>query len=131
MARTTEYLPHPAQVMIHRAKDKRFRIVCTGRRFGKTLCLAGEILDWGRRQGGEYGWVAPTYNVADRGIEAFREIGPAVIHVCGRAPSRIEFVGKAGPVKIWFLSADNPDAIRGYGFDGLVIDEAASIPQDV
>jgi hypothetical protein len=33
--------------------------------------------------------------------------------------------------RIWFLSADNAEAIRGYGFNGLVIDEAASIPEDV
>jgi hypothetical protein len=43
----------------------------------------------------------------------------------------VEFTGTAGPVRVWFLSADNPDNIRGFGFQGLVIDEAASIPQDV
>jgi len=132
MPRWVTYLPHPAQVKIHRARDKRFRVVCTGRRFGKTFCLAGELFDWGRRQGGEYGWVAPTYNVADRGIEAFRMIGDGVVKVCGRAPSRIEFQApRVPPTKIWFLSADNPDSIRGFGFKGLVIDEAASIPRDV
>ena len=49
----------------------------------------------------------------------------------GRAPARVEFTGSAGPVRVWFLSADNPDNIRGYGFQGLVIDEAASVPQKV
>ncbi|MBP7427868.1 MAG: terminase family protein [Candidatus Hydrogenedentes bacterium] len=34
-------------------------------------------------------------------------------------------------MRIWFLSADNPDNIRGYGFQGIVVDEAASIPPDV
>ena len=48
---------------------------CTGRRFGKTLSLAAELLNrGGSERGGDYGWVAPTYNVADRGIEAFRTI---------------------------------------------------------
>jgi hypothetical protein len=75
--------------------------------------------------------VAPTYNVAERGIEAFKTIGDGFIQICGRAPSRVEFAGPAGPVRVWFLSADNPDNIRGFGFRGLVIDEAASIPQDV
>ena len=133
MPRFATYMPHPAQVAIHRAKNTRFRVVCTGRRFGKTYCLAGELLDWARRQGGDYGWVAPTYNVADRGVEAFREVGGAILQVCGRAPSRVEIQGPGGvpPTRIWFLSADNPDSIRGFGFRGLVIDEAASIPQDV
>jgi hypothetical protein len=35
------------------------------------------------------------------------------------------------PSRVWFLSADNPDNIRGFGFKGLVIDEAAAIPADV
>ena len=133
MSQKATYLPHPAQVAIHRAKDKRFRVVCTGRRFGKTYCLAGELLNWARRVGGDYGWVAPTYNVADRGIEAFRELGANILRVCGRAPSRVELQGFPGVplTRIWFLSADNPDSIRGFGFKGLVIDEAASIPQDV
>ncbi len=126
------YVPHAGQMAIHKARDIRFRVVCTGRRFGKTLCLAAELLDrGGSERGGDYGWVAPTYNVAERGIEAFRTIAEGFVHVAGRAPSRIEFSGPAGPVRIWFLSADNPDNIRGYGFQGLVIDEAASIPQDV
>ena len=132
MAVTLNYVPHPAQMEIHKARAKRFRTVCTGRRFGKTLCLAAEILDRGGcEKAGDYGWVAPTYNVAERGIEAFRDIAEGFVEICGRAPSRVEFEGPAGRVRVWFLSADNPDNIRGFGFQGLVIDEAASIPRDV
>jgi hypothetical protein len=128
------YLAHPAQQQIHAARDKRFRTVCTGRRFGKTYCLAGELLDrGGSEKGGDYGWVAPTYNVAERGIEAFRAIADGFAVVSGRAPCRVEFQGLStlAPTRIWFLSADNPDSIRGFGFQGLVIDEAAAIPADV
>jgi hypothetical protein len=106
--------------------------VCTGRRFGKTLCLAAELLDrGGSEKAGEYGWVAPTYNVAERGIEAIRLIADGAIEVSGRAPSRVEFRTKIGTSRIWFLSADNPDNIRGFGFQGVVIDEAAAIPVSV
>jgi len=128
------YVPHAAQREIHHARDKRFRVVCTGRRFGKTMCLAAELADRGGHEGGgDFGWVAPTYNVAERGIEAFRTIREGFMNICGRAPSRVEFPGvNNGPTsRVWFLSADNPDNIRGYGFKGLVIDEAASIPVDV
>jgi hypothetical protein len=96
--------------------------------------MAGELFDrGGGERGGDYGWVAPTYNVAERGVDAFRLIAPDFARVIGRAPCRIEFQGwnKLGPTRIWFLSADNPDAIRGYGFQGLVIDEAASVPEEV
>ena len=132
MAVTFNYVPHPGQRAIHEARRARFRTVCTGRRFGKTLCLAAELLDRGGcERGGDYGWVAPTYNVADRGIEAFRTIAEGFVRVVGRMPTRVEFEGSAGPVRVWFLSADNPDNIRGYGFQGLVVDEAASVSRDV
>ena len=132
MAVTLNYVPHAAQRAIHEARGARFRTVCTGRRFGKTLCLAAELLDRGGCElGGDYGWIAPTYNVAERGIEAFRQIADGFIRIVGRMPTRVEFEGAAGLVRVWFLSADNPDNIRGYGFRGLVVDEAAMIPADV
>jgi len=127
-----DYAPHAAQMEIHQARDARFRTVCTGRRFGKTMCMAAELLDrGGGESGGDYGWVAPTYTVADRGIDAFRLIAPEFARIVGRAPARAEFAGAAGPCRVWFLSADNPDGIRGFGFRGLVVDEAASIPVNV
>jgi len=134
MSTGINYEPHAAQIDIHHARDKRFRCVCTGRRFGKTLCLAAELADWGSHNGGgEFGWVAPTYNVAERGVEAFKTVCGDVVAVIGRAPCRVEIPGLNGsPIsRVWFLSADNPDNIRGFGFRGLVIDEAASIPVDV
>ncbi len=127
-----QYLPHLAQAQIHCAHDARFRTVCTGRRFGKTLCMAAEILDRGGRvQGGDYGWVAPTYGVAERGVEAFRSIAPDFVRVVGRMPTRVEFEGKVGPCRVFMLSADNPDSIRGFGFRGIVVDEAAAVSVDV
>ena len=127
-----DYTPHAAQMEIHQARDARFRTVCTGRRFGKTMCMAAEILDRGGGDaGGDYGWVAPTYTVADRGIDAFRLIAPDFVRIVGRMPARAEFQGAAGACRVWFLSADNPDGIRGFGFRGLVVDEAAAIPVNV
>jgi len=92
--------------------------------------MAAELLDRGGGEaGGDYGWVAPTYGVAERGVEAFREIAPDFVRVIGRMPTRVEFEGTKGPCRVWMLSADNPDNIRGFGFKGVVVDEAAS--QDV
>jgi hypothetical protein len=121
------------ETCVHSRRRRSFgSAACTGRRFGKTLCLAAELLDrGGSEKAGEYGWVAPTYNVADRGIEAIRTIAEGRVTVCGRAPSRVEFRTKIGATRIWFLSADNPDNIRGFGFQGVVIDEAAAIPVNV
>jgi hypothetical protein len=124
------YDPHPGQESIHLAEE-RFRVVCTGRRFGKTLCLAAELLSRAGADPGDYGWVAPTYNVAERGKEALQDIAGGFVRFVGRTPSRAEFTTKYGTSRIWFLSADNPENIRGYGFKGLVIDEAAVVPPDV
>ena len=131
MALTLNYCPHRGQQLIHDARNKRFRIICTGRRFGKTLCLAGELLDRAALAPGDYGWVAPTYNVAERGKEALRDIAGGFVRFVGRTPSRAEFDGPYGTARIWFLSADNPENIRGYGFRGVVVDEAAVVPPDV
>jgi hypothetical protein len=69
--------------------------------------------------------------VAERGIEAMRQITPGFSRTVGRTPARVEFDGPLGTTRVWFLSADNPENIRGYGFRGLVIDEAALVPLDV
>ena len=131
METALRYKPHRRQLAIHTATE-RFRVVCTGRRFGKTLCLAGELLEKASFDPGDYGWIAPTYNVAERGREAFQEVSePWYIRFVGRTPSRVEFTSPNGTSRIWFLSADNPENIRGYGFKGLVIDEAALVSLDV
>jgi hypothetical protein len=60
-----------------------------------------------------------------------QDIAGGFVRFVGRTPSRAEFTTKYGTSRIWFLSADNPENIRGYGFKGLVIDEAAVVPPDV
>jgi hypothetical protein len=131
MALVLNYAPHPGQLAIHRARDRRFRTVCCGRRFGKTLLAAAEIIDRGGGEAaGDYGWIAPTYFIAERGVEAVREIAGGLVRIYGQNPVRAEFTGQHGPVRILFLSADNPDSILGLGFRGILLDEAARIDRD-
>ncbi len=128
----TRYDPHEGQSKIHLARDRRFRIVCCGRRWGKTLCLAAEIFDRaGLERAGDYGWIAPTYFIAERGVEALREIAGGMLTIVGRNPIRAELTSTIGKSRILFLSADNPESILGLGFRGIVVDEAARIPQQV
>ncbi|HMP89712.1 MAG TPA: terminase family protein [Kiritimatiellia bacterium] len=131
MAFVINYAAHPGQQSIHDARDRRFRVVCCGRRWGKTLSLAAELLDAGGQEGGTYGWIAPTYFIADRGVDALRDIAGDYVRIVGRNPVRAEFTGAAGDARILFLSADNPESILGLGFKGIVVDEAARIPADV
>ena len=132
MSALLDYTPHQAQVEIHQARGSRFRTVCTGRRFGKTLCMAAEIIDCGGGiASGDYCWVAPTYGIADRGIDAFRQIAPGFVEFTGRMPTVGKFEGAKGAVRVFFMSADNPVSLLGFGFQGMVVDEAARIPVDV
>jgi hypothetical protein len=131
MALVLNYAPHPGQLAIHQARDRRFRTVCCGRRFGKTLLAAAELIDRGGGEAaGDYGWIAPTYFIAERGVEAVREIGGSFVRIYGQNPVRAEFRGQHGMVRILFLSADNPDSILGLGFRGILLDEAARIDPD-
>ena len=131
MALVLNYAPHPGQLAIHNARDRRFRTVCCGRRFGKTLLAAAELIDRGGGEAaGDYGWIAPTYFIAERGVEAVREIGGSFVRIYGQNPVRAEFRGEHGMVRILFLSADNPDSILGLGFRGILLDEAARIDPD-
>jgi|APTNR8051073442_1049403.scaffolds.fasta_scaffold00558_29 hypothetical protein len=82
MALVLNYDPHPGQLAIHNARDRRFRTVCCGRRFGKTLLAAAELIDRGGSEAaGDYGWIAPTYFIAERGVEAVREIGGSFVRI--------------------------------------------------
>jgi hypothetical protein len=127
MAIALAYCPHRGQAEIHNAREYQFRAVCCGRRFGKTLCAAGELLDCGAIEPGDYGWIAPTYFIADRGVEALQSIAGGFVTVSGRNPVTATFEGLNGAARILFLSADNPDSILGLGFKGIVVDEAARI----
>ncbi len=131
MSLTFDYTPHPAQRLLH-ADRHRFQTVCCGRRWGKTKCAAAKIIDEGGGvAGGDYGWIAPTYLIAERGLEALRGIGGNAILIHGQNPAIAEFDGACGHVRILFLSAERPQGILGFGFQGVVVDESAMIPADV
>ena len=126
-----DYWPHPGQAKLHRCAA-RFQTICCGRRWGKTRYAAAKLIDQGATsEGGDYGWIAPTYLIADRGVEAVRQIGGELVNIHGDNPTLAEFDGPKGHVRIYFLSAERPQAILGFGFRGIVLDETAQIPADV
>ena len=122
--------PHEGQQQLHDS-NARFRVVCCGRRWGKTLGIAADLLESAGNNPGDYGWIAPTYFIAERGVEAIREIAGDFVKISGRNPVKAEIASVNGTSRILFLSADNPESILGLGFKGIVLDEAARIPLDV
>jgi hypothetical protein len=130
---TLHYKPHDLQRVIHNS-TKRYRVVACGRRFGKTLSAAAEMLKHlimhCDDKNTSIGLVAPTYQVCQRTLDAFITITrdcADVFQIKNSMPAVIKFNNN----KIYFLSADRPDSIRGFGFSFLIIDEADYVDDDV
>ncbi len=121
---------HKAQKQVADS-EARWKILCAGRRFGKTrlgvqLCIQTALA------GGRAWWVAPTFSIARVGWRALenaalsfpKEIEPKI------SIANMEVIFPNGGF-IACKSADNPQRLRGEGLDFIVIDEAAFVKPEV
>lgn len=114
---------HPGQVDIWN-DPARFKVVCCGRRWGKTH-LGVLMCTFAALNGGRAWWVGPSYPVAGIGWRLLKWLVISVPGVEVREVERtINFPG-GGVVVV--KSADRPDSLRGEGLDVCVLDEAADI----
>lgn len=115
------------------ARDAKVTVAVVGRRWGKTFFgvneQAEDALDAcvkgpGYMGPGDYGWIAPSYKLANIAwAEHDRWFWPFE-----RSASRSErCVELVCGCRLWFLSADNPTSVRGRGFRKLKVDEGAWI----
>lgn len=145
------YVPHAYQAAFHSAQDAngnltRFRHLVAGRRGGKTLSAAWELLYYALhprafhhdRHGIESDrplmcWLLAKDSPTGRpSIDTFLD----VIRQCGmtkgvefqynKTDKRFEFFASGSIIQ--FRTAEDPQSLRGYGLDILWIDEAAFIP---
>ena len=104
----------------------RFRVVCAGRRSGKSVLAQLTCIEWASREIGNYWIVAPTYRQAKqihwKGLQHY--VPQAIIDKKNEVELSITL--KNGSI-IELKGAENPDALRGVKLRGLVIDEIASI----
>lgn len=105
----------------------RFRVVCAGRRFGKSHIAIRELAKFASRPDQLVWLVAPTYKQAKQII--WRKIKRRLTDLNWVAKSNeteltLELVN--GSI-IALKGADNYDSLRGVGLNFLVIDEAADI----
>ena len=117
---------HPGQAAVA-ASRARFKVLAAGRRFGKTslavtLCLRTAL------EGGRTWWVGPTFPLAQIGWRILKRFSRQIPGVEIREADRLVILPGRGEVQV--KSADNPDALRGAGLDGVVIDEAAYVKED-
>lgn len=104
----------------------RFRVVCAGRRSGKSVLSQLQVLTWANEQVGKYWIVAPTYKQAKQiHWEGIQHYVPAKL-VEKKNEVDLSLTLQNGSL-IELKGAENPDALRGVKLRGLVIDEIASI----
>lgn len=104
----------------------RFRVVCAGRRSGKSVFSQLIVIEWAAKNPGDYYIVAPTYRQAKeihwRGIQHF--IPQALVQNKNETELSITLTNGS---RISLKGAENPDTLRGVKLKGLIIDEIASI----
>ena len=121
-------LTKPQNEVFHH--DARFKMLCSGRRFGKThLCLV-QLIVWAAQKAGSLNWyVGPTYrsakSIAWRQLKAM--VPPDLFATKNEVDLSIELVNGS---RIELKGGDNSDTLRGASLSNVVLDEAAYIPPD-
>lgn len=104
----------------------RFRVICAGRRWGKSVLSQLVVLQWATTNVGNFWIVSPTYRAGKmihwRGLQ---QIIPRQ-WIQKKNEVELSITLKNGSI-IELKGAENPDALRGVKLRGLVIDEIASI----
>src|SRR5688572_2723312 len=107
----------------------RFRVVVAGRRWGKTTLGKVTQFDWLRkrgRKGARFGYIAPTYREGRLTFWADFKASIPRGWATNINESRLEITFRSG-AEFYLLGADKPDSLRGPGWDGLHLDEYATM----
>ena len=118
-------LSEPQREVIN--NDSRFRVLITGRRFGKTYLAINELAKFASKSNKKVWYVAPTYRQAKQ--ICWTELKDRLIEhrwVKNINHSDLTIILKNNS-KITLRGADNEQSLRGVGLDFLVMDEFADI----
>lgn len=117
-------------------ESARFTVVVAHRRFGKTVLAINHLIKSAvmcQRQSGRFGYVAPFRTqakaVAWDYLKFYAHDLPGF--KINESELAISFNARRGDCKIRIFGADNPDALRGLYFDGIVLDEVAQMKSEV
>lgn len=118
--------------------QERFMVLCAGRRWGKSKVGAARALREARGdRAKKIVWVAPLYKIVKRGYEAVVDQIPDG-QLAKPAPSSAGFdAGRAIKLEfkngstIEFYTAQNAEGMLGASFDFLIMDEAATLKENV
>jgi len=109
--------------------NSRFKLLCSGRRFGKTYLCITRLICWALEKPGSLNWyVTANYRMAKqiawRQLKAMAPLDLVVKR--NESDLSIEFIN--GSI-VALRGADNEDSLRGVSLASLVIDEAAYVKQ--
>ena len=135
MAGLTVTIPYcPRYPQVHaKLESHRFSVLVAHRRFGKTVLAVNHLLKAAVRcpfERGSYGYVAPFRNQAKEIAWAYLKHYSAPIPGVVVNESDLSIVLPNG-ARIRIFGADNPDALRGLYFDGVVLDEVAQMKPEM
>lgn len=109
--------------------SERFKLLCSGRRFGKTYLCITRLICWAMEKPGSLCWyVTANYRMAKQ--IAWRQLklmAPEEL-VVKRNESDLS-IELANGSQIALRGAENEDSLRGVSLSALVIDEAAYVKQ--
>jgi len=112
---------HPGQQTVWDERC-RFKVLASGRRWGKSLLGSLACVSGGLR-GGRTWWVAPSYKMAQVGWRAISRLGRQVPGAEVRLSDMLINFPGGGSTQV--RSADDPQSLRGEGLTLAVLDECA------
>ena len=118
---------HPSQAII--AKDRhRFRVVCCGRRFGKTLLSVWEMFAVAVTKETRIAYIAPTYQQArDIAWNELKRITLPVQDSVNESRLEVKVKNKQGTTSLIILRGwESIETLRGQSYDFIVLDEISS-----
>lgn len=132
------YKPRGWQARVHRERE-RFSVLVLHRRAGKTVFSVMELYLGDPARGikgalntpnGRFAYIAPFY--AQAKAVAWDLVKQVALKIPGAVIRESELkVELPNGASIRLFGADNPNALRGLGFDGVVVDEVADIEPGV
>ena len=131
---TVPYKARPTQKEIHSViENHRFSVIVAHRRLGKTVCMVNHLIKSAVMDlsgSGRYGYVAPYRSQAKSIAWDYLKYFSAPIpgQTVNESELTIDFQNGS---RIRIFGADNPDAMRGLYFDGVVLDEVADMKPNV
>jgi phage terminase large subunit len=120
------YRPREYQLEVHRNR-KRFSVLVCHRRFGKSVLSINELIKTAADKPRSLcAFIAPTYrqgkSIAWEYLKFYTQPLLKIGGTRNESELRIDLFNGS---RIQIFGADNPDSIRGLGFDAVVLDEYA------